>query len=492
MRGGRPVLAGLLLAAAARAETVEIIRDAWGVPHIFAATPAGAAYGLGYAQAEDRPGALERNLKGSEEAALREPVRSMAEAFAAGVNRYFADHPDRGAQPVRASNVIAYSRRAFQAIHGSNDFILGASRTGGDGVIAVLDPMMRWEGDDRPYEMRLYIAEPDVALSGVAPAGVPFPLIGHGRRVAIGWSGTVQLAGPRALEQAWAMITAPDLASVRTAMALGQIPGELMAGASDGTLLDTAGQPSQGAPWESDYVMRRRASAQADAMVRKLLAAQISWSTARLAGVAFSAEVYRAETWQAKLARVDARLPFVQMITGWDRRASAASAPALAFYLFKMELGRDASALEPPDSLSDARLRAAIDRARDRFELGFPYGANWGSLFRAARDGARSAYGVGGGAVTEAGMETPRAIVFEKRGAVQMAVAGQTAVQIVHLGKSASSESVLTPGQSDQPDSPHFDDQARDLFGKGLTKPAYFGDRKELEKQAKSKITLKF
>jgi acyl-homoserine lactone acylase PvdQ len=492
MTGGRPVLAVLLFAAAAHAETVEIFRDAWGVPHIFAATPAGAAYGLGYAQAEDRPGALGRNLKGAEEVALAEPVRSMAEAFAAGVNRYFAEHPGSPSPAITAAGVVAYSRRAFQAIRGSNDFVLGATRTGGDGVIAVLDPMMRWEGEDRPYEMRLYIAEGGLALSGVAPVGVPFPLVGHSRRVAMGWSGTVNLAGPKALEQAWAMITAPDLAGVRAAMALGQIPGDLIAGASDGTFFDSAGRPAEGAPWESDYVMRPRASAQADAMVRKLLASQISWSPGRVAEVAFSAEVYKAETWQARLARADARLPFVQMLTGWDRRATAASVPALAFYLFKMELGRDAPALEPPDSLSEARVRAAIDRARDRFELEFRYGSNWGSLFRAARDGARSAYGVGGGTVTEAGMETPRAITFEERGAVRMGVAGQTAVQIVHLGKTAASESVLTPGQSDRPDSPHFDDQARDLFGKGLTKPSYFGDRKELEKHAKSKIELKF
>ncbi|MBC8877024.1 MAG: penicillin acylase family protein [Planctomycetes bacterium] len=33
---------------------VELIRDTWGVPHVFAETDAGAMYGLGYANAEDR------------------------------------------------------------------------------------------------------------------------------------------------------------------------------------------------------------------------------------------------------------------------------------------------------------------------------------------------------------------------------------------------------------------------------------------------------
>ena len=33
---------------------VEILRDRWGIPHVFATTDAGAFYGLGYATAEDR------------------------------------------------------------------------------------------------------------------------------------------------------------------------------------------------------------------------------------------------------------------------------------------------------------------------------------------------------------------------------------------------------------------------------------------------------
>ena len=47
-----------LLALSACATTtgrqVEILRDPWGIPHVFAATDAGAFYGLGYATAEDR------------------------------------------------------------------------------------------------------------------------------------------------------------------------------------------------------------------------------------------------------------------------------------------------------------------------------------------------------------------------------------------------------------------------------------------------------
>jgi hypothetical protein len=120
------------------------------------------------------------------------------------------------------------------------------------------------------------------------------------------------------------------------------------------------------------------------------------------------------------------------------------------------------------------------------------FGANWGTVFRVGRDGAREAYPAAGGTVSEAGMETPRAIRYERRGAIQMGVGGQSAVQIVHLGRDTGSDSVLVPGQSDRPDSPHFDDQARELFGKGLTKPSYFGDRKELERRLTGKTELQF
>jgi acyl-homoserine-lactone acylase len=72
------VLAGFLLTAAgcaapqapsddlarweARAENVTIIRDDWGVPHIYAPTDADAVFGLMYAQAEDDFPRIERNF----------------------------------------------------------------------------------------------------------------------------------------------------------------------------------------------------------------------------------------------------------------------------------------------------------------------------------------------------------------------------------------------------------------------------------------------
>jgi len=139
-----------------------------------------------------------------------------------------------------------------------------------------------------------------------------------------------------------------------------------------------------------------------------------------------------------------------------------------------------------------SRLSAALRKAQDQVETELPYRADYGTVFRAARDGALRSNPVGGGTVTEAGMITPRAITFERRGAVVMGTGGQTATQVVELSSGPHSVSILIPGESDRPESGHFDDQARDLFSKGAAKSTYFRDRKELEKHLSSKKELIF
>jgi len=57
-RAGHWLNVGTLLclswAIAAAAPTVELLRDSWGTPHIFATTETDGFFGLGYAAAEDR------------------------------------------------------------------------------------------------------------------------------------------------------------------------------------------------------------------------------------------------------------------------------------------------------------------------------------------------------------------------------------------------------------------------------------------------------
>lgn len=112
--------------------SAEIIRDQWGVPHIFSETDAGAMYGLGYAAAEDRLIQMEisrRIMQGRLSELLGEVQKSrrdessvtsdrsmrivgyyrhaqrvfpqldnetqcLLQAYADGVNRYIKEHPD--------------------------------------------------------------------------------------------------------------------------------------------------------------------------------------------------------------------------------------------------------------------------------------------------------------------------------------------------------------------------------------------------------------
>ncbi len=108
----------------ARAQQVEIIRDDFGVPHIYGKTDADAVFGLLYAQAEDDFNRVERNyiwaigrlaeVEGEQaiysdlrarmfmtiEQAKRayrnapEPLKQLCQAFADGLNYYLATHPE--------------------------------------------------------------------------------------------------------------------------------------------------------------------------------------------------------------------------------------------------------------------------------------------------------------------------------------------------------------------------------------------------------------
>ena len=49
---------------------------------------------------------------------------------------------------------------------------------------------------------------------------------------------------------------------------------------------------------------------------------------------------------------------------------------------------------------------------------------------------------------------------------------------------------VLPLGNSDDPESKHFDDQAEKLFSKGQMKPTYFLDKEELMKHVESTKVL--
>ena len=105
---------------------VEIVRDQWGVPHIFGETDADVAYGLAWAHAEDDFKTIQeaylagnallsrkRGLKGAVadyvaqligseeivnekyESDISPAYKTLTQAYAEGLNRYALKHPKR-------------------------------------------------------------------------------------------------------------------------------------------------------------------------------------------------------------------------------------------------------------------------------------------------------------------------------------------------------------------------------------------------------------
>ncbi|MFN7993392.1 MAG: penicillin acylase family protein [Bryobacteraceae bacterium] len=228
------------------------------------------------------------------------------------------------------------------------------------------------------------------------------------------------------------------------------------------------------------------------AMALDLLDAARGVTPEHMIQIAFSPQIWHAELWQERIHKAAPDSDFGKMLVAWDRRTDPDSRPALAYYLFKMSLETAKKAVDPPDGLTDDQVRAALAKAGERLKSEFPADATFGTLFRAGRQGAAHTYPVGGGTLTEAGMATPRAISYEKAGKEMVGHGGQTSTQIVILTKPPQSYMVIPLGESDHPDSPHFDDQAEKLFSKSRVKPTYFLNPKELEKHVTAREEKEF
>ncbi len=236
----------------------------------------------------------------------------------------------------------------------------------------------------------------------------------------------------------------------------------------------------------------RRPPSQRAAMMVDLLDAARDVTPEQMMSAAFSPQVWHAELWQERIRMAAPEDPLARLLAGWNRRSDADSRAALAFYLFKTALGPAGREVDPPDSLTDQSVRAALDKTGARLNGDFGPDAVFGTLFRVGRVGAGRTWPVGGGTLNEAGMATPRAITFAKVGKEMVGHQGQSSTQIVILTRPPQSYMVLPLGESDHPESAHFDDQAEKLFSKSMAKPTYFDNRKELEKHVTAKQVLDY
>lgn len=229
---------------------VRIRRDRFGVPHILGRTDADAAFGLGFAQAEDDLATVQdsviaarghsASIKGLESAPsdvlyelldvkrtldagyerdLPAHVRGILDAYAAGVNRYAAQHPEKtapGLLPVTGRDLAAFTlfrgptfygldgvfaqvatgKLPLPKESGSNGLAVGPSRSADGHTPLLSNSHQPWTGPLTFYEAVVQSGEGWHVAGSFFP-GSPFLLGGHNEHM--GWA---------------AMVNHPDLADV--------------------------------------------------------------------------------------------------------------------------------------------------------------------------------------------------------------------------------------------------------------------------------------
>ena len=216
-----------------------ILRDRYGVPHVYGKRDVDVAFGFGYAQAQDHLVPMLLNyraaagtasevlgaghLDGDERAllwrirsvavagygALPPETRNLIGAFADGVNHYidvYRDELPDWVAHIGDTDVVALSRwlvMLFAERAGllelqekgltpllrtratSNMWVLGGSRTAAGYPVFVMDVHLPWRAPFQPYEAHL-VSREGLNVSGVTLFGIPVILAGHNRHMA--WS----------------------------------------------------------------------------------------------------------------------------------------------------------------------------------------------------------------------------------------------------------------------------------------------------------------
>lgn len=244
----RPAADGQEAAGDELSAQVTIRRDHFGVPHILAFTEEAAAFGQGYACAEDHGLALARlflkargeeasvfgerfaesdfairqfrMLEGAEAGYARMApwVQRLVDGYAAGYNRYLAQHRadfPEWARPVTGIDVLAHARRvllmeftmdfrqldrigrgsarlpvATEELRGSNMWAIGKGRSASGKGLLLANPHLSWAGSQLFHEAHLTVPG-KVNFLGASLIGTPGLAIGFNEH--LGWSHTVNL-----------------------------------------------------------------------------------------------------------------------------------------------------------------------------------------------------------------------------------------------------------------------------------------------------------
>ncbi len=223
--------------------TVEILRDEWGVPHVYAQTDAGAAYGLAWAHAEDDFETMQLPLLSAKQMlglhlgprgagvdyvvellrldetarAYQEQVspafRALVLAYVQSINRFAERYPDRvlvkKAFPVEELDVykayglslavISGADETISQLHqgeiepvlrgvGSNAFALAPAKTVEGQTFLAVNSHQPLEGPVAWYEAHMGSDEGLNVMGGLFPGA---PVVLHGTNANLGWAHTV-------------------------------------------------------------------------------------------------------------------------------------------------------------------------------------------------------------------------------------------------------------------------------------------------------------
>jgi acyl-homoserine lactone acylase PvdQ len=228
----------------ALAAEATIYRDRWGIPHVFARTDAGAAFGFAYAQAEDYFARIELNyiqalgrqaeldsagfrqdrlnraleiprLAQAEYRRLGPRMKAICDGFAAGLNWFLATHPDVHPRLLTRfepwyplafirfnyfqqgfvwSTGIRFEELAVAARDpgltdnvGSNGWVVGPSRSASGHPLLLINPHLAYFGFGQVYEGHVHSDE-GWDFTGYTRFGFPFPYVGH--NATLGWVST--------------------------------------------------------------------------------------------------------------------------------------------------------------------------------------------------------------------------------------------------------------------------------------------------------------
>ncbi|MCC7086271.1 MAG: penicillin acylase family protein [Pirellulales bacterium] len=229
-----------LASAEQLAESVTILRDSYGTPHIDGATDAATLFGLAYAQAEDNFWQVEDNYilslgrysevhgptgmnsdflnrafeivpRSREDFAHCDPAdRRLTEAFISGLNYYLAKHPQvkpRLIQRFEPWHLLAFSRHLtlemcfrytrldrnflprvnprIWAASGSNAWAIAPQKTRDGKALLLVNPHLPQFGFTQLYEAHLRSGE-GLNVAGAMFFGNPLPSLGHND--SLGWA----------------------------------------------------------------------------------------------------------------------------------------------------------------------------------------------------------------------------------------------------------------------------------------------------------------